>query len=341
MEMRACPIVVVGTSAGGVEALRVLVQGLPADIGFAMFIVMHVPAHTPSGLADILRRVTALPVRVPDDGEPIRRGHLYVARADHHLLVEAERIRLSRGPKECRARPAIDALFRSAAIAHGPRVIGVVLTGTLDDGTAGLWTVKDRGGVALVQDPATAEFASMPESARQHVEVDGVLPLDALAAEIVRRADRLGSRAVPPVESKSMQVENVIAMEGNGLQAGVMELGKVSRYTCPDCHGVLVQIEEGSIVRFRCHTGHAFSLLTLLAEIGEAIDKGLWDALRAVEERIMLLSQMAELSSEAGLTALSARCRRQADDAQERVQPLRELVLDPKLFGYTPDGQRS
>jgi two-component system chemotaxis response regulator CheB len=246
-----------------------------------MFVVLHIPAHTPSELARILQRVTPLPVCEANDNDPIRGGYLYVARADRHLMVEPGRIHISRGPRECRARPAADVLFRSAAIIYGQRVIGIVLTETLDDGTAGLWAVKDRGGVALVQDPASAQFASMPESARRHVEVDGVVPLDALAQEIVRHAGVAGRRptatsAVP----ESMRVENIIAMEGNGLQAGVMALGKVSQYTCPDCHGVLVQIDEGPVVRFRCHPGDAFSLKTLLGEVNLAIDNALWDTLR-------------------------------------------------------------
>lgn len=177
-------LVVVGASAGGVEALQSLVSGLAPDLPVAMLVVLHVPPYEQSNLASILARTARLPVEVASDGAPIVKGRIYVAVPDHHLLIEKNRLRVTRGPKENRARPAVDALFRSAAFSFGPRVIGVVLSGSLDDGTAGLWTVKDRGGIALVQSPAEAMFSSMPESALQHVDVDGVLPLQALSEAI-------------------------------------------------------------------------------------------------------------------------------------------------------------
>jgi len=329
------PIVVMGASAGGVEALTEVLGRLPRDFSAAVFVVLHMPAHARSQLSAILRRTTAMEVAPAEDKEAIVPGRVYVAVPDRHLMIEHGRVRITRGPKECRARPAIDVLFRSAALAFGPRVIGVVLSGMLDDGTAGLWAIKDRGGVALVQDPATAMHGSMPQSACSHVAVDGVFAVDQLGCELARLIQDFPVRqqAEP---SKSLAIENTIAMEGNGLQAGVMELGNVSKYTCPDCHGVLVQIEEGSIVRFRCHTGHAFSMKTLLVEVNNAIDTGLWATMRAVEERIMLLRQMAEQASAEGDAETAAQCRRQADDAEERVQPLHGLVLDPNLFGHTP-----
>jgi two-component system, chemotaxis family, protein-glutamate methylesterase/glutaminase len=337
MSTSPAAVVVVGASAGGVEALSTLVAGLPANLDAAVFIVLHIPAHSPSELAGILGRVAHLPVAEAIDGESIRGGRIYVAVADRHLVTDAETVRLTRGPKECRVRPAIDTLFRSAAAAFGPRAIGVVLTGLLDDGTAGLWAIKDRGGKALVQDPETAEYNSMPKSALEHVSIDGSLPVAELPAAITRCLVELSKQAVEP-SPESLQMEVHIALEGNGLKAGVMNLGKVSPYTCPDCHGVLVQIEEGSIVRFRCHTGHAFSMKTLLVEVNDAIDKGLWDTLRAIEERVMLLRKMGEQAAAAGNQQLAAECAAQADDAEVRLKPIRELVLDPDFFGHTPRG---
>jgi chemotaxis response regulator CheB len=185
---RSSPVLVLGASAGGVEALQTLVKGLPADFDAAVFVVLHIPADTPSELRPILQRVSALPVVTPNDNDPIRAGHIYVAKPDRHLVVEYGRIRISPAPKECRARPSINVLFRSAAAAYGPRVIGVVLTGMRDDGTSGLWAIKEAGGVALVQDPGSAKFPAMPQSALHHVQVDAVLPMDALAGEVCRRA---------------------------------------------------------------------------------------------------------------------------------------------------------
>ena len=168
-----------------------------------------------------------------------------------------------------------------------------------------------------------------------HVRVDAVPSLPQMAEAIVRCVAQTAGQPNRPAPAP-LRMETHIALEGNALKAGVMKLGKVSGYTCPDCHGVLVEIEEGSIVRFRCHTGHAFSAKTLLAEVNEAIDAGLWDTLRAIEERVMLLRQMGAKAEASGNSALAAECSGQADDAESRSQALRDLVLDPKLFGHTP-----
>lgn len=326
-------IVVIGASAGGVQALQGFFQALPADLEAAFLVVLHIPAHSPSQLDRVLGHSTALPVAVAQDGEPVRNRQVYVASADRHLMLTAQGIRLSRGPKEGRARPSVDVLFRSAATAFGPRVIGVILSGALDDGTAGLWAIKDHQGATLVQAPAEALQASMPQSAIAHVQVDLVGPVAALAA----RVGELVGTAAPEVRdgaNPKMALENHIAMEGNAMSAGVMDLGQVSKYTCPDCHGVLLQIEEGTIVRFRCHTGHAFSLKTLMAQVNEAIDSGLWATLRAVEERVMLLRQMEQLARASGSDNEAARLGQEAADSEKRLEPLRELVLDPEFFGH-------
>jgi two-component system chemotaxis response regulator CheB len=326
-------VVVCGASAGGVEALSGLFKALPAELPAAFLVVLHIPAHAQSELGRVLSRATTMPITMPKDGAAIEPGHIYVASPDRHLLVENGRIRVTRGPKECRMRPAVDVLFRSAAMAYGNRAIGVVLSGALDDGTAGLWAIKDSYGLALVQDPSEASFGSMPQRAIDHVRVDLVGRVAALAMKIQASVHDHPQDGPASVGARHA-VENLIAAEGNGLQAGVMNLGKVSKYTCPDCHGVLVQIEEGSITRFRCHTGHAFSLQTLLAEVNESIDTGLWDTLRAIEERVMLLEQTAGLAEAAGRADDAHRCRSQAEEAKRRLKPIRELVLDSKFFGH-------
>lgn len=296
MAGRLPPVVVIGASAGGVEALTRLVSKLPADLHAAVFVVLHIPSHTASQLDTILDRVTTMPVRTAQDGDPIEAGRIYVAEADRHLMIDGDGVRVTFGPREGRLRPSIDVLFRSAAATAGPRVIGVVLSGTLDDGTSGLWSIKDRGGQALVQDPATALFPGMPASAIQHVDVDAVLSLDALADAISDRARAMPDGPVLVDVPERLQVETLIAREGNGLQAGVMQLGQVSANTCPECQGVLVQIEEGPITRFRCHTGHAYSMQSLLAAVDRTIQDKLWSAVRVVEERVLLLQQMSKLA---------------------------------------------
>ena len=329
-------IVVVGASAGGVEALQGFFSALPAHLEAAVLVVLHIPPHTPSRLDRVLAHATSLPVVIAEDGQSMTHGQVYVASPDRHLMVTPQGIRLSRGPKEGRARPSIDVLFRSAATAFGSRVIGVVLSGALDDGTAGLWAIKDHQGMVLVQTPSEAMHASMPESAIAHVQVDFIGTVDALAAKVAELVGTAAPGEAATAFSAQRAMENDIAMEGNALKAGVMNLGQVSKYTCPDCHGVLVQIEEGPIVRFRCHTGHAFSLKTLIAGINTAIDNGLWATLRAVEERVMLLRQLQELAQHSGAMAEAALWQRQADESEKRLQPLRALVLDPGFFGHEP-----
>ena len=336
-------VVVVGASAGGVEALQALVAGLPAGFPAAVLAVLHVPAHSPSRLDEILDAAGPLPVAVAEDGAPVEPGRVLVAPADRHLLVEGDgaggaRVRVTRGPKENRHRPAVDALFRSAAYACGPRVVGVVLSGMLDDGTAGLWAVKDRGGLALVQAPADAQFPSMPESALAHVAVDAELAVADLPALLCRAtAAPLAHVAVGgPSDgepSETLRVETRIALEGNGLQQGVMDLGPISGNTCPECHGVLVRVEEGPVARYRCHTGHAFSLQTLLAGVNGEIDRTLWSAVRAIEERILLLRETAEVSRARGDEGAAERCSEQAGVAERYVEQVRALVLSHDLFG--------
>lgn len=325
-------IVVIGSSAGGIEALRALFSYLPSDSSASFFVTQHMAAHSPSALDQILQKQTGMHVAFAHDRQLLMPNTVYIAGPDRHLMIEGDRVRVTRGPKECRARPAVDVLFRSAAIAFGPRVIGVILSGALDDGTAGLWQIKDRHGLAFVQNPGEALYSSMPISAIEHVKVDCIGTIETLAVEI-RRA-LMSDVPMPAVDEPShrQQIENLVALEGNGVQAGVMDLGKVSKYTCPECHGVLVQIVEGKLVRFRCHTGHAYSLKSLLVEVNAAIDKGLWDAVRAIEERILLLEQRAELADAEGDHEAAGHMRAEAERASKKYQPLRELVLDSSFF---------
>lgn len=320
-------IVVVGASAGGVEAFKVLARGLPADFPAALLLVLHIPPHGPSLLAGILDRCGPLPAVEASDGAPLEAGHIYVAVPDRHLLVDGEVIRLSRGPRENRFRPAIDALFRSAAYTRGPRVVGVVLTGQLDDGTSGLWAVKDRGGVAIVQSPRDAQFPSMPMSALQHVDVDHMVGLDTLPDVLTQLAHRpLPSAALQG--ASSMRIENDIAAGADPLQAGSLQLGKSSSMTCPECLGVLSKLEEGPLVRFRCHTGHAYSMQALLADIDDSIDGSLWRVLKTLHERSILLREAAELSRRRNDFAEAQSLESRAHECDERGQTIRKMLQD-------------
>src|SRR5215204_2996760 len=255
-------IIVIGASAGGVQALLKLVSDLPANLPAAVFIVLHIPANAPSMLPQILGRAGELPVAHAIDGEKIEPRRVYVAPPDMHLLLEEQQVKLVHGPKENLHRPAIDALFRSAARVAGPRVIGVVLTGARDDGKVGMRAIKQRGGIAIVQDPAEAPFPSMPMKVMQEIKVDYSLPLREIAPllnELARQTVEEEGRY--PVRD-DIEIEARIAeqrMESDELIASVEKLGKVSRLTCPDCHGALWEIHDQELLRYRCHVGHAFS----------------------------------------------------------------------------------
>lgn len=321
-------IIVVGASAGGMEALQAVVTGLSPDLSAALFVVWHMPAHSYGVLPDVLGRVGPLPVAHARDDEPIERGRVYVAPPDRHLLLEPERIRLTRGPKENHFRPAIDPLFRSAAAAYGARVIGVVLTGLLNDGTAGLWAIKDRGGLAVVQEPDDALFSSMPMSALEHVEVDHRRPVAELGALLVQLAQQPSEDRGGTLVSEELNIENRIAMEDNALEAGVTSLGTPSLYTCPDCHGVLLQLHNTHPLRFRCHTGHAYTADTLAAHASDMVEESLWSTLRAMEEQLLLLRQMADQLHGIGKTVAAEHLLDQAQLVGQQAHTVRQLTHD-------------
>lgn len=323
-------IIVVGASAGGMEALAKLVAGLPEGLPAAVFVVWHTAPGVKSILPRVLKKAGTLPALHPADGDPIKPGTIYVAPADHHMLLERGYIRVTKGPKENRFRPAIDPLFRSAAYVYGPRVIGVVLTGGLDDGTAGLWTIKLRGGVAVVQEPSEAVIDSMPLSALSNVEVDHKLPVSEIGPLLGRLAQQPApaARELPADEQRKTRQEIKIAQEEHGLEENIMEFGELSPFTCPECRGVLTQLREGSILRFRCHTGHAFSANTLLESSAEQVEARLWDAVRAIDETVMLLNAMGEEFTRSGDLRAAQLCFEKARQTNERSRPIRQSATD-------------
>lgn len=286
-------IITLGTSAGGLAALQSIVRELPADLPASVLVVRHMGADSPGLLPTILGKASSIAIKHPVDREELVAGCVYVAPPDHHLLVESTgRVRLSRGPKENRFRPAIDPLFRSAAHAFGPRVIGVVLTGALDDGTAGLWAIKRQGGVTVVQDPKDAVAPSMPLSALRYVDVDHCLPVAEIGPLLCRLA--VEPMTIPSrLEAGVMDMESKLLLGEAERDAG-WKFGAPSSYACPECHGVLQGLEEGSLVRYRCHVGHAYSIESLLSELTRTVSEALWNAQRAIEESTKLLWHKAE-----------------------------------------------
>jgi two-component system chemotaxis response regulator CheB len=325
-------IVVMGASAGGVEALREMVAGLPAGLPAAVFAVLHLPPTSPSVLPKILDRSGPLPASAAVDGERIEPGRVYVAHPDQHLLLEDGRVLLTRGPKENRNRPAADALMRSAALEHGPRCVGVVLSGALSDGTAGLGAIKRRGGVAVVQDPADAIFPSMPRSALEHVEVDHALParqigplLDALARE---EAPEEGDYPVPD----DMELEVRMAKLDPDTAESVRKLGTLSSYTCPECEGPLWELRnDDGLLRFRCRVGHAYAAEDMLEEKLETLEGALWAALNILKESAEFSRRLAGDSRNRGQERAAARFEERAENAERRAALIGRALSEMKV----------
>ena len=320
-------IVVLGASAGGVEPLRAIARELLPDLPASIFVVLHLAPDNPSVLAEILDRAGPLSAIVPEDGQKIERSRVYVAPPDKHLFVEDGHVRVLQGPKENRQRPSIDVLFRSAARVYGPRVVGVVLSGALDDGTAGLIAVKIRGGLAVVQEPAEAFSADMPRNAMRYLEPDYVLK----AQEIGAVLNRLVLERVLPEDgeppSDMMVDETRIAWIDPQTLLRDDRPGVQSVIACPDCHGVLWEIQEGGLLRFRCRTGHAFSPETLISAETEQIEKALWEALRTLEERVALRRRLVRQAEERRLTSLAKHFKERLKETESLAETLREALL--------------
>jgi len=318
-------IIVMGGSAGAVEGMAQIVAGLPADLPAAVFVVVHFPPYSTSVLPRILTRAGALKAVHPCDGDPVEHGTIYVAPPDHHLLLEEGRIRLTRGPRENGHRPAVDTLFRSAARAYGRRVAAVVITGNLDDGTAGLGTVRARGGAAVVQDPEDALHPGMPGTALSVVGADVVAPLDRIAAALVELATTPLPEAEPPVPGLLQQESAIAELDFDALHDDERP-GTPSGYSCPECHGALFEINEDEVVRFRCRVGHAYGVESLLAQQGHAVESALWSAMMALKERAALSRRMSERLRERGGQLSADRFAEQANEADVRAGVILEVL---------------
>ncbi len=317
-------IVVIGGSAGASPVLKRIAAALPPGLPASIFIVTHFQARGPESLRDLMIGSSALPIDVALDGQPIERGRIYLAAADRHLILERDVIRLGVGPRENMMRPAIDPLFRSAALAYGPRVVGLLLSGYLDDGVTGLAAIKLRGGVTLVQHPLDAEVASMPEAAISAVDVDRVLHDDEIAAAL----DELARSPAPRVTlapDPALELEVKIA---TGARVGGAAMSKVANptvLTCPTCHGVLSELKAEPL-RFRCQTGHAFSPEVALDAQQAEVDEALLIALRVMEERVALVTRMGREARGQGRTAIAELYERRANEYGGYAETLRSAA---------------
>jgi two-component system chemotaxis response regulator CheB len=320
-------IIVIGASSGGVEVLLQLARGLPKGLPAAVFVVCHFPPNSRSILPDIVSRSGPLLAVHARDGDPVYPGQIYVAPPDHHLMLQEGTVRLSHGPRENGHRPAIDPLFRSAARVYGPRVIGVVLSGALYDGVAGLLAIRAAGGVAIVQDPQDALVAALPLNATEVAGADHVVPAAALApllADLVQRpAPQKGDAPMtdPIDEIPDVQVQDQEAQK-NGRRRGALSV-----YTCPECGGSLWQVDEKNVVRFRCHVGHAYYGEALLAEQTETLEAALWTAVRTFKDKTVLARQLAAQERERGNHDAANRFDEQAHQAEQYGNSIRQYVL--------------
>lgn len=300
-----------------------IVRHLPADLPAALFVTLHIPPSGPSMLPDILTRKGSLPASHARNGAWIEPGRIYIAPPDHHLLVKRGCVRLGRGPKENSARPAVDPMFRTAARAYGARVVGVVLTGNLDDGTAGALVVKLHGGSVIVQDPADALYPGMPSSAVENVAVDHVLPLPEIAPCLVKLAHRPveGAGAAPEEE-----LSDIAEMTMNELVSHHHE-GTPANLSCPDCGGTLWEQSDDQFTLYRCRVGHGFTEKALLSEQKEALETALWSALRALEENASLTRRMAVRMDSRQQPQLARRFAEQAEETERRAMVIRTVLM--------------
>jgi two-component system chemotaxis response regulator CheB len=326
MRRKGRNIIVIGTSAGGLEALDQIIGQLPSDLPASILIVQHMaPEDTGAALLHRLGRHKAFNCKLAEDGEVFEPGRIYIAPPDYHLLVKKNRLLVTKGARENRYRPAVDPLFRSAAVTHGPRVIGVVLTGMLDDGTAGLIAIKKCGGVTVVQDPEDAAYPDMPQSAVRNLQVDHCLPVGAMGRllEKLTRGHAGRATAIP----EDVHTEATIAERVLSDVAQVNGLGSQVPYNCPNCGGVLWEVEHPDVQRYRCHTGHSFTAAALLTSQSERIEETLWISLRMFEERKNLLNNMADKETHSNTKRSYAE---RAKETEIHIERIRAMLLAPE-----------
>lgn len=325
-------MIVIGASAGGVSALSTLAAQLPANFPAPVLVVLHIGSYH-SVLPQILSARGPLPAAHACHGDRMVGGRIYVAPPDRHLLVgDGGQLHLTRGPKEHYTRPSIDPLFLSAALAYGSRAVGVILTGTMDDGTAGLQAIKACGGTVVVQDPDNAQEPSMPRSALKYVAVDHCGPIDGMAAVLAAMTCR--ERALALTEQPAHLLhEQALELAWGHAMDHLTAIARPSTFVCPDCSGSLWQLIDTQPVRFRCHTGHAYTLRTLQHALKETADEALWTATRALQEQALLLGAVVAVHQEAGENDQASRVEQARLALMKQTKSLRELIeREPEMF---------
>jgi two-component system chemotaxis response regulator CheB len=317
-------ILAIGTSAGGFEALRFLAGEFSRDFPASVLVVIHLSIQFRSALDAILTRAGPLPASFAVDGEKLERGHVYIAPAERHLIVDSGHLRLGSGPRENNSRPALDPLFRSTALCCGPRTVGAVLTGTLGDGAAGLSALKQSGGITVVQDPSDAAFAEMPTTALIRSRPDHVVGLAGMPALFDKLVREPAGEAMPVASSLEYEVN--IASGGRGSMTEMDRIGRRSVLACPDCHGVMWEIDEGELVRYRCHVGHAYSAEIMSLALDENLKRAFGSALRALDERIALARKLEAQASTSGRTGIAESWAAKALEFEGEAEVIRDSI---------------
>lgn len=325
--MAARDIIVIGGSAGGVEALKELAAQLSPQLNATIFIVIHISPHSQSVMPQILSRAGVFPAQHPTNNQHIQPGNIYVAPPNHHLLVIPDRVQLTQGPKENGHRPSVDVLFRTAARAYGARVIGVVLTGALDDGSSGIVFIKEMGGVVIAQDPDDALYSGMPQSAIQTGKVDHIVRLNQIAPLLLKLTQEQIPQEQIPMEDKP----DISELE-NGKHMLHEPGGTPSTYVCPDCGGVMMEYQDGEMFRFRCQVGHGYSAESMLMKQTESVEDAIWMALRTLEENASLNQRLAERAGANAHTETQSRFIEKIRETEQRAAVLRRLLLQADFY---------
>ncbi|HEX5217928.1 MAG TPA: chemotaxis protein CheB [Verrucomicrobiae bacterium] len=333
---RRFAVVVMGASAGGIDALSKVVRSLDPELPAAVLIVLHTSAY--SALPTILGRASYLKVEHARDGQVLGPGQVLIAPPDRHLVLHDAHVVLSRGPKQNNMRPAIDPLFKSAARVYGPQVIAVILSGTLDDGSAGLVAVEHAGGVCIVQSPRDAAYPEMPSNALAAVKADHVLPAEAIGQKL---NELLAHTKVAPMKKSNRQRQSTRTAEPDKIDPEAIPKGEVSTLTCPECGGTLWERREGNLLRFVCHTGHEFAAGSLADAQNNGVENALWVALRTLKERAMFVSRMAAEAGRNGRHHTQVRYKAEERELKERARLIQKVLVDAPSVAGTAINQAS
>jgi len=323
--VRSRDIVVIGCSAGGVDALPRIVHQLPADFPASVFIVQHMAPTPPGYLVDILNRASTIPVSWGEQGERFERGHVYVAPPDVHMVFTEDHIALTRGARENHSRPSIDKLFRSAAAVHSSRTVGVLMTGMLDDGVAGLRAIQDAGGIVIVQDPEDAAFPDLPARALLAVAPDRVLPIDGIVpALLVHVQEKVLARSIP----EPIALEAALDLHANATPEDMHRLGPQTPLSCPDCAGPMWQLGDEKDRRYRCYLGHVVTARELIGRADAEVEAALWSAVRALNERATTLETLARDAEMAGNHQSAKTYELRSREARTQSGLARQFMMD-------------